>query len=583
MRLIALFLFIPFLLCSQTTRYASVSGSGTQDGTSAANSWTLATAWSNQASWDILYVAAGNYLGVNLTTTVAGTVGTPKKVIGYTATAGDITASEGPSWGWSDFVANSYTLPTNIMPVFDANAGLNPTSSEIGITINHDYWEFHNIMLKGYWGGIDVNGDNGILDNIIGFEFGNWDPNSNCWNQGSAFNCDNATGYGIYSRQGTLTSGWTVKNSMIIDAGLAAFFPTDADSITIEWCEGYAYRAGNGSDYIFDLFAVTNSSVLNCYAERMYDLPLTAHRSRSLILQAVSDNNVVSNFSSKKLRMQLENARSNTLTNLFLEGDITGATGTINSGGIQLMGQSNDNVFKDVYMTGEGIQMLGIGGYLVERERTPNVSAGDNNYFINVIMEDVPGLTGNAIFSFHRELNFLTGAPTGTAGITGGTNYVINGTFNNVGRIVNANRPGTVYFYNCSFNNVTVAEDGFYVTWPDYTNSYTAYYTNCHFNTSNLDGAGGTVPSPPAGVVVNPVFGDPGFVVGDGEDYTITQGSILRDAGIDASTINANANSDYVGSARVGNDDIGAFEWGGSGAPIANEIVRALQALLISN
>ena len=532
--------------------YVTVNGSASNDGLTENSSWSLEHAFNTAGPGDIVYVKAGNYGATYITTSRGGSAGNPIKFIGYTSAPGDITANQGPTFTKNDWLSNGQDLPANVMPLLRASAPNDiPSSDEIAFRINHDYIEIHNFMITEHYAGIRLNGDNVVLDNIVGYRFGNWNSGSNCWQGSSVYGCDNNTGNGIWSPGSDRITNLTVKNSMIIDAGLASFFFTGDNNITLEWCEAYAWNPGNGSDYMFDFFGTSNSTITDCYAERGYTNPTSAHRSRLLILQAISDNNTVERFSGKNARIQLENARNNTFRDIAIEGNQNAA----NSGGIQIYGQSDDNIFVNVYMSGESIQFLGheAGAPGFENPRNPVTSSGENNYFINVVVENLPNFGGNAVVSFHRLRNF------GSNTITAGTNYIIGGTFNNVARIINANRPGTINFYNCSFSNIDSEEDGYYSNWPNHTNNYQARYTNCNFYNMN----GFSFPSATGAVLTNPTTGNPMFANAASGDYSLRAGSSLINKGMDASTVIPEAIFDMVGNSRGSNGvyEIGAYEY----------------------
>ena len=467
-------------------------------------------------------------------------MGNPIVFIGYTSTPGDIVASEGPTYTQAQWSANSETFPDNIMPHLEANpVNFAPDSSDKGFVITHDYIELHNFMLSEYRVGIQVYSDYVTLDNIIGFQFGEWTPDTNCWEGGSAIGCTNANGYGIYSIG---SSYLTITNSLIIDAGLASYFPTGSDNVTIEWCEAYSVNPGNGTDYLFDIYGTSNSIIRDCYAERTYNLPLTAHRSRALIFQAVSDNNLVERFSCKNVRIQIENSRNNILNDIYSEG----SQGYVNSGGLQIYSESDDNLFVNWEMTGEGIQFLQPD---FSEDNRGYVDSGNDNYLINFIIRDLPTFNGNAVVSFHR-LDANAG--------TGGTNYIIGLTADNYPWIINANRPGTINFYNSSFSNGTQSTiDTFYSGYTDATGSYTANFINCNDYNNTFPAITGTNIT-----THNPLFTDIGS-----DDYTLQSGSSLNGIGVNMSGTKSEAAYDFSGNLRATPTSIGAFDNNDGGTP----------------
>lgn len=77
-----------------TIRYVNTTGSGTQDGTSEANAWTLATAITSATAGTTVYCKAGNYgAGQWNFYQASSTKANPIKFIGYKTSTGDITSN----------------------------------------------------------------------------------------------------------------------------------------------------------------------------------------------------------------------------------------------------------------------------------------------------------------------------------------------------------------------------------------------------------------------------------------------------------------------------------------------------------
>jgi hypothetical protein len=112
---------------------------------------------------------------------------------------------------------------------------------------------------------------------------------------------------------------------------------------------------------------------------------------------------------------------------------------------IQVYAQSNNNIINGFVLDGGGgISFL--GDATDSGQRTPWTSAGENNYFINGKVSNLNSYTGNAAVSFHR---------LGDETKTGGTNYFVGVSFDNIPWLINANRSGTANFYNCSVTGGT--------------------------------------------------------------------------------------------------------------------------------
>lgn len=557
------FILYIFLFISLTTWaadiYVSSSGSGTACTLGSPCSITYAAA--NASAGDVVHVIAGNYSGLRINITVSGTSGNPIKFIGYTSTINDITATTGPTYTYADLLSDSQELPDNIMPHFEGTEGVNPTNIDPAIDIQGDYVELHNFMVSKYRNGVRHSGSHLVIDNVVVHKVGNWDPSAGCWNQASYVGCDNATGKGIFCEDADNAEHITVKNSIVLDAGFSSFFPVGVDHLTYENSKAYTINPGNGSDYLFDLFNVTYGSITNCEAWRIYkDGGVTGHQSRGLAMQADTRYVEVDGFYSDGTRIELENSRNNT----FLNIEVNGGVNYFRQGGIWLSGQSDDNLFKNIFLKGEGLHFYQDGASN-EYQVTPWTGAGSDNYFINLIITGMPNVAGNlAAVNFHWITNYSDAGAVGYLK-DAGVNYIINATIHNVPRLVGANRPGSIYFYNSTISDVFVDLDGTYSSYPDYRNSYNAYFTNCNF----YNNTGFTTPDCTNCTNTNSTTYNPEFTNAATLDFTLQGTSNLIDAGMDGSTINANADTDFFGNPRGANgaDDIGVDEEGSDPEP----------------
>ena len=519
--------------------FVTTTGSSSNDGLTENTAWTLIHAFNTALPGDVVYVKAGNYGGQIINSVRSGTIGNPIKFIGYTNTPGDINATIGSTYTYTDWINNGSDLPDNIMPHLELNPVNNlPTSGQDAFNINHEYIEIHNFFISEYQIGIDIRAHNVTVNNVFGDQFGAWDSGMACWNATDDGCSDNAngnphrSGYGMYILG---ANNATVTNTTFIDAGFVTYFIVGSDNGTYTNVTGIAENTGNGADYIFDLYNSDNNTLDNILARRTYGGSL-GHRSRAITTQGPSGShsNTITNMVTENLRIQSEYSDGNTYTDVVMR-TINGGSGE-NDGSIQIGNDSNNSIFKNFSMTGAGgIQFLGYetgdGGPTV-------TTAGANNYFINFKMKNLTNIGGNAIVSFHR---------LGNTGVGSGPNYIIGLTADSFPRVINANRNGIINFYNSSFSNgVYSSIDTFYSGWPDFTGSYTANYTN-----SNFYGNAFATPSGTNITTGNPLL----------DSNLIPQaGSALLTAGMDASTLNAAASTDFIGTTRTVPYSIGAHE-----------------------
>jgi hypothetical protein len=525
--------------------YVTTLGSASNDGLTEETAWNIEHAFATAKAGDVVAVKAGNYGAVKLATSRAGSPENPIKFIGYKNTPGDIDALNGPTFSKDDWMVNGENFDSAMMPMLDWSPQNNiPVNGDDAFFINHSYVEIHNFFARDYWIGVKVFAQNVTINNVILARLGNWDTNSNCWGSASVHGCDLNNGYGILLTYGAHNG--VIKNSMVIDAGMEGVYIIDSNNILIENTHVYSINPGNGTDYYFNITNSTNSIMRDCYGERVHDQS-GAHHGRSLVLKC-SSNNLIENFHGHRSRIQIMKATNNTLRNIKNTGQYAE---------FQVIGESDDNIIENLRI--DGSYGISFWAYKGEGEcgLTSEHEAGSNNYFINPIVSNAVNESGSAAVSLHRQI--------ATTGYSAGTNYIIGGTFHNVPRIINANRPGTVHFYNCSFSNIYTEEDGYFagsvggIPTEDNTNAYVATYTNCNFNNTN----GFSVPGCTNCTVIEATTGDPRYTNASGGDFTLLSGSILVNAGMDAGTLKAEANSDHAGKTRGagGRFDIGAFEY----------------------
>ncbi|WP_282056654.1 Ig-like domain-containing protein [Maribacter luteus] len=443
--------------------YVSTTGKANNDGRSEATAWNIQHAFATAVAGDVVYVKAGNYGAIKVASSKSGADGNPIKFIGYSKTPGDILATNGPTFSKDQWQANGQSFDSSVMPMLDWNpTNFKPVSGDDGISIKHDFIEIHNFIVQEYMIGIDVWADNVVINNCYSDRAGDWDPNGNCYNGASKLSCTNNNGYGI--RFFTADHG-TLKNSMVIDAGMISVYILNVDDMLVENSESYTVNTGNATDYMFEFSSTTNSIIRNCYAERTHTL-LSAHTSRLFAIKC-STNNIIENFRGSRSKIQVQNSSNNNFKNISISGQYAE---------FQVNGKSDSNTIENLEISGGyGISFLGWAGAECGYPLGSSIPAGDNNYFINPKIHDSEnGLQGTAIVSFHR----LNGNVTASAG----TNYIIGGSFYNFPRILSVNRTGTITFSDCTFNNIYKELDGYYNGFPDETENYTANFINCSFS-----------------------------------------------------------------------------------------------------
>ncbi len=516
--------------------YVTADGESGNDGKSEETSWSLIHAFNVAKAGDIFHVKAGNYGNLKVKTSRSGTATEPIRFMGYTSTPQDIIAVNGPTFDYEDWKNAGNDLPDNIMPHLELNPTNNiPNTLDDAFDINHEYIELHNFMISEYMIGVDINSSNVTVNNVIGNQFGNWNPNSKGWNEGSSFANENNNGYGM-NINGKGVTNCNITNNLIINAGHVSYFFVGGGNHLVNNNIGVAHDTGNGSDYIFDFYDSSNNMADNNTGIRNY-ASQTGHRSRSLILQAQSDNNTITNFTGINCRLQIENSNNNTIRNLSMY-TINGADGE-NSVSIQIYAQADNNIIENFSIDGGGgISFLGANSQ--GENPKPHESAGENNYFINGKISNLGDYAGNGVINFHRL--------GGSSNITAGNNYIINLTADDYYWLINANRGGFINIYNSSFSNGKKTKiDTFYPGWHNGTNEYVANFYNCNFYNNSYTTPTGTDIS--AG---NPILNS---------NLEPQTGSSLIGSGMNVGSLREEATKDFNGKTRSLPYDIGAYEY----------------------
>ncbi len=426
---------------------------------------------------DIVYVKAANYGAVYNDFVRSGTPGNYIKFIGYTATPGDIISLNGPTYSKEMWERNGNTFPDNIMPLLDNNPVNNiPGSSEAAFKVTVDYIQIENFMVQDYYDGVvsplGNRSSNFTAINFIAARLGNWNPNAICWGQPDSNKCDNRTGYGIHLRG---ISNWEVRNSLVIDAGHVGINIINSDHGFMENCTVWSATTGNATDYNIVFYGSSFNTAKNLQSYRNKGKSNSSHQGRAFAMKCSSSNNLIDGLYAENLRFQLyANANDNVIKNVTLKG-----TGDINDSGFQVWGQANRNLIINLQTSnGGGIAFLGYNNRECKPAGIP-LSSGENNWFINPIVSDLPALNGNAGIQYHRLPN---------NGQHGGTNYIIGGTFDKVPYLINANRPGTIHLINTSLSNIYLGYHTFYASpfASDYRKNIRVYYDHVNFYNCNF-------------------------------------------------------------------------------------------------
>jgi parallel beta-helix repeat protein len=551
MKKLILILLLGFQFSWSATYFVTTTGNSGNNGLSEGNAWSLTHAFATAVAGDIVNVKAGNYGYIILSTARSGTAGNLIKFIGYKTTPNDIVSTNGSTYTVANWEANGRALPSTEMPLlsqFPANE--EPLDTDRAFKVNHNYMHIENFMVRGYQYGVDaeVGTLGSVFKNMIFYKMGDWNPADPNYGGSSVATPTNQKGFGIRL---TNSNSNIISNTTTIDAGFIGLWLIGCDNNTLTNNAVYVRDSGNASDYLTELNDSNNNTITNLIGNRIVNDLSVGHQGRGFTLK-LSNNNTITDLVCLNVRVQV-NVDSN--INIFKNVTLTGSGGS-NQNEFQLYGMSDNNIIENLKLfNGGGIQFLGWAG---EEGGFPTGSypAGDNNYFINPIIDDLSALGGNGIISFHR---------LGPTDASAGNNYIIGGTFNDASWIMNVNRTGTITFYNTTFSNVTTALDTFSSGFPDQRGNYTANYINCNFF-----GNGFANPTGTAITSHNPLFTNE-----NAGDFSLQSGSSLRNIGVDRSNLTARAGFDFIGATRDATPDIGAYEFGGGIPPVVSSILKS--------
>lgn len=487
------------------TRYVSVSGSGTQDGTSAANSWTMAQALANDAPGMTIYVAPGNYSAFAISS--SGTQGNPIKYIGYTSTPGDIVASEGSTFTYGD------TVNASTMPLLDGNQTLGTA-----ISVTGNYVELHNFQITEWRGhptdwnnkppALNWNASNGVINNVILTDLG---YQNNTYYDGK--------GIVVWNDNNLIT------NCYIENSTAEAFKIKTGNYNTVQYMEVRADNVTNPMDY-YVLIADGGSYniVEDSYVWRASGL---AHGGHGLIIKNGGENNIIRRCTTRFTNVELAfpTTQNNLVEDIRMIGQ--GTSGSYWHTNIDLRNGAQYNTIRNVYMTD-------VWSAINFSEDAESVAVlGSNNRLENIVVENA-----NRIFQFIGYVNIGGSyAAPGNGNVFDGCTFVNYGL---LGAIYNANSGNQMI--NCALkdgNLGVVASNG-------YTDNFT-YTTNNYDNVNHTAYGGGTT------------FASGFTGTGTGVDrFQLTSSSALQNLG--TTTTNT---TDYYGTTRVaGSWDLGFAQEG---------------------
>lgn len=431
--------------------YVTVDGTSANDGKTEATSWNLSHALNTARAGDIIHVKAGNYGNLQVSTSNGGTPESPINLVGYKNTPGDIVASAGPSFTYSNYKSNDDLLDANKFPVIQG-ARTNNTAvfQSSGIDIDHPYWIVRNIGVMYMDYGIRIRGDNVTVDNLICAWMGDFNPN-NTYNPsapsantnfvpalpsgGTRSLHDNLKGQALvgYGNNATIT------NSICINGGARGFIMVNSENHVFDYVQAYSDQNINPTDYYILLYGTSNCRLTNLTVKRIGNL---THFGHGISLKCNANNNTYDNVEIFNTNLELN---INCTNNVFNNFEIVGGSRGGKTGGIKLSSGADSNTFNDITIAGTE----GIAFYDAAENDCSGLTVGkaaNDNTFTNVTVSN-SSFDNQAPIAFHW-------IKQGTESSKVENNRFYNCTFENseflfrVDRVSNNN-----LFENCTFRN----------------------------------------------------------------------------------------------------------------------------------
>ena len=405
---------------ASTNIYVSVNGSGSQNGTSENNAYTLSQALSNASAGQTIWVKAGNYSAKQISR--SGTASNPIKIIGYQNNPGD-----NPDLNWQ----KGKDVDSSIMPLISGNGGGN------GLVISGNNIIIRNFQVTTF--SYNVKGgsvENVILDNVISTYTET--KSGICF----VFDTDNCKNVRII-------------NSVAYNGGVAEIRIYGHHNLVDN---NQVVQDNTGSDYY--VVARGNFSIFrNLYLERF-----VGHTGHGIGLKSVgrqTEYNLCENIQVGGVKSSIEARHDEVAYNVFRNIHVFDNGIGAEIGGIHPSNGAHHNIFDNitVEVNEYGIRVDGSG------EDPTATNAGNNNIIKNSNFYSLNSQVGNGVF-----LN----ADTNGQNRSFDNNTIINCNFYNLKYVVNvatlANNNN--HFINCNFVNVDRNESAGF----DYTNSN--FYNN---------------------------------------------------------------------------------------------------------
>ena len=439
--------------------FVTTNGRSSNDGKTEATAWNIEYAFERALAGDVVYIKAGNYGNVELSTDNSGTQAKPIKFIGYKNTPGDIISNNGSTFNYGD------NLDSSLMPLLEGSP-VNGIGTGTAITVYEPYIFIENIQITKFEKGIFAKTHDGNFKNIIITQMGDF-------NLSHSYPNGTSNAFLNYSGLGILVDGdsFELTNNFVLNCGAQGITYQNTNNSFGDYNSVYADNNVNPTDYYFLLGPGTiNSTFTNTKIFRIGSL---THLGHGIVLKGAEQitGNTFDGF--EIINTVLEPQFPNTANNTFRNGIITKET-NVNTkspsvGGINLANGAHDNYFEDITLTNCSIKFQdwkdGLAGDVSD--------ASDNNLFKRVTVKDSFSAIAFAFFQVENHASSADG------------NTFEDCTFSNLEYLFEVDRANSgTLLKNSTINNVNILSVERIQGGPSY--SLNASYEGCSWNSVNF-------------------------------------------------------------------------------------------------
>lgn len=421
--------------------YVTVNGKSSNNGKTESSAWDIIHAFKTAKAGDIVHIKAGNYGNKNLKGSNSGTLENPIKFIGYTNEPNDINAMNGSTFVYIEGKEpNSATMPLL------KGTRINNEGKGTAILLDKNFINISNFQIMYYSKGISAIGDNQILNNIVVFEVGDFNPNhTDSWTVDRSKNNYDGEGIEIFGNNSKLI------NSIVINAGAESIKISGGENQNHKYNQVYSDNNVNSCDYYYLINKGGKQNSINNIS--IYRKKGMSHKGHGLICKDDASYNTFENI--EVINTIIEMSFAGVHDNLVKNSSITGQySAGGRGGGILVANGANNNTFENISIDNVK-HMISFAdwndGYQSEYDQT---NAGNNNLFSKI--------TGS------KALNVIYFDAFDNLGGIAHDNVIIDSQFSNAERLFQVNRGNSDNaLINCTLKDIkalSISSEGYNFT-----------------------------------------------------------------------------------------------------------------------